>query len=413
MKLLFLTPQAPYPPHKGTTIRTYNLLAGLAERHTIDLLTFGDATVSSPPLNALCRRIHALPAPARSVTRRALTTLFSPWPDMALRLWSPAFAGSLQGWLRDGDYDVLQVEGVEMARYGLLARRSPRPRAKRGGMGRARLVFDDHNAEWLLQKRTYEAERQLNGWNLGAAYSLIQAWKLRRFERTACRAADRVIAVSDADAAAIHQLDPALPVTVVTNGVDTAHYTFGAVEPAHFEFPALVFSGTMDFRPNVDAVLWFAERVLPRVRAAAAEAKFIVVGQRPHARLNTLRGRGDVIITGAVDDVRPYLAGASVYVVPLRMGGGTRLKVLEAMAMSAPIVSTSMGVDGFEVQNGREVMIADEPDRFAAEVVHVIGDARKRQALGVQGRRFVESSYDWSAIVPRLEQVYGAIARRR
>lgn len=404
MNLLFLTPEAPYPPHKGTAMRNYHLIAGLAERHTIDLLTFGEAPAASSPLIAICRRVRALPAPARSMARRAFTTLASPWPDMALRLWSPAFTSGLEAWLRDGEYDVVQVEGIEMARYGL--------RARRGGLS-ARLVFDDHNAEWLLQRRTYEAERQLNGWNLGAIYSLIQTWKLRRFERTACRAADRVIAVSNADAAAIHQLDPKLPVTVATNGVDTAHYTPGAVAPARFEFPALVFSGTMDFRPNVDAVLWFVERVLPRVRAAAPEARLVVVGQRPHTRLDALRGRGDVLITGAVDDVRPYLAGASVYVVPLRMGGGTRLKVLEAMAMGAPIVSTSMGVDGFDVHNGRELMIADEPDRFAAAVVHVLNDARKRQTLGEQGRRFVESSYDWRAIVPRLEQVYGEIARRR
>src|SRR3990172_8369633 len=158
-------------------MRNYNLIAGLAERHTIDLLTFGDATITAPPLSALCRRVRTLPAPARSMARRALTTLASPWPDMALRLWSPAFAGSLEEWLRDDEYEVIQVEGIEMARYGLLARRP--------GL-RARLVFDDHNAEWLLQKRTYDAERQLNGWNLGAVYSLIQTWKLRRFERAAC-----------------------------------------------------------------------------------------------------------------------------------------------------------------------------------------------------------------------------------
>ena len=404
MKLLFLTPQAPYPPHKGTTIRNYNLIAGLAERHTIDLLTFGDATIASSPLNALCRRVRMLPAPARSMARRALTTLASPWPDMALRLWSPAFAEHLEEWLRDDEHDVIQVEGIEMARYGLLARR-------RGT--RARLVFDDHNAEWLLQRRTYEAERQRNGWNLGAVYSLIQTWKLRRFERAACRAADRVVAVSGADAAAIHDLDAALPLTVVTNGVDTAHYIPGAVEPVHFGFTALVFTGTMDFRPNVDAVLWFAERVLPRVRLKIPEARLVVVGQRPHARLDALRARGDVLITGAVADVRPYVAGASVYVVPLRIGGGTRLKVLEAMAMGAPIVSTSMGVDGFEVQDEREVVIADEPDRFAAEVVHLAGDSHRRQALQEQGRRFVEARYDWRVIVPRLEEVYGAITQPR
>ncbi|HLF27970.1 MAG TPA: glycosyltransferase family 4 protein [Anaerolineae bacterium] len=401
MNLLFLTPQSPYPPHKGTTLRNYNLIAGLAARHAIDVLTFADAeqaaAARSSPLAELCRRIDSVPPPARSMLARALTTLGSPLPDMALRLWSPHFAERLTAWLRERSYDIIQIEAIEMARYGLLARQAA---------PRSQLVFDDHNAEWLLQRRTYEAERQLHGWSIGALYSLIQSWKLKRYERSICRAADRVLAVSAADAAAIRQLDPRLQPTVVTNGVDTQHYRPGAVAPIDFGAPALVFSGTMDFRPNVDAALWFAERVLPKVHASIPAATFVIVGQRPHARLDVLRGRADVRITGAVDDVRPYIAGATVYVAPLRMGGGTRLKVLEALALGAPIVSTSMGVDGFDVAHEREVVIADDPDRFAAEVVRTIEDADRRRVLRECGRRYVEAAYDWKAIVPKLEEVY-------
>jgi len=162
----------------------------------------------------------------------------------------------------------------------------------------------------------------------------------------------------------------------------------------------------MDFRPNVDAALWFADYVLPKVRAAVPDAVFVVVGQRPHARLDVLRRRDGIRITGAVDDVRPYLAGASIYVVPLRMGGGTRLKVLEAMAMGAPVVSTSMGVDGFEVAHEHEALIADAPDSFAAEVVSAMENADQRQSLRGNARSFVESRYDWRAIVPKMEKVY-------
>lgn len=409
MHLLFLTPQLPYPPNKGTAIRNYGLIAGLAARHEIDLLTFtygvasraGDeylSTARSSPLAGVCRRIDAAPAPTRSIALRAATTLASPWPDMALRLWSKPFADRLTEWLREREYDVIQVEGIEMARYGFLARRlAPR----------ARQVFDDHNAEWLLQRRTYEAERQLKGWSAGAIYSLIQTWKLKRFERAICRAADCVVAVSRADAAAIRRLDPALSIAVVTNGIDTTVYRPDAVAPIDFGAPALVFSGTMDFRPNVDAALWFADYVLPKVRAALPRAEFVLVGQRPHARLDVLRGRAGIRITGAVDDVRPYLAGAAICVVPLRMGGGTRLKVLEALALGVPIVSTSMGVDGFEIEHGREVLIADDPDQFADEVVKTIGDAGRRQALVERGRQFVEANYDWKSIVPKMEEVYG------
>lgn len=406
MNLLFLTPQLPYPPHKGTTIRNYHLIAGLAARHTIDLLTFADAdSPAAPratPLSAMCRRIDTLPAPSRSTAGRALATLFSPWPDMALRLWSPQFADALIARLRESAYDVIQIEAIEMARYGLLARRHA---------PNARLVFDDHNAEWLLQRRTYQAERQLRGWSLGALYSLIQTWKLKRYERRVCRLVDRVVAVSEADAEAIRRLDAGVQIAVVTNGVDTTYYRPGVVAPIDFGVPAIVFSGTMDFRPNVDAVLWFVERVWPGVRAELPIARFVVVGQRPHARLNGLRGRDDVQIAGAVEDVRPYIAGASVYAVPLRMGGGTRLKVLEALAMGAPVVATSMGVDGFAVQHEREVLIADEPGQFAAGVVRAIRETALRRALAGAGRRFVEAAYDWGTIVPKMEAVYGPAKR--
>lgn len=396
-KVLFLAPQLPYPPHKGTTLRNYNLIAGLSEQHEIDLLTFGERVDPDSPLVRLCRRIDAVPAPGRSMATRALTTLFSPQPDMALRLRSPHFAHRLAVWLRERDYDVIHIAAIEMARYGLSARRlAPR----------ARIVFDDHNCEWLLQRRTFEAERQLKGWSLGAIYSLIQTWKLKRYERQVCRAVDRISAVSEADAAAIRQLDPSLSIAVVTNGVDTQAYRPDAVEPMAFAGPALVFSGTMDFRPNVDAALWFAANVLPKVRAAIPSAEFVVVGQRPHARLDPLRTQPGVRLTGAVDAVRPYIAGATVYVVPLRMGGGTRLKVLEAMAMSQAIVSTSMGVDGFEIEHGREALIADDPDRFAAEVVRLIGDAAQRRTLGARGREFVEARYDWKAITPKMDAIY-------
>ena len=401
MRLLFLAPQLPYPPHKGTAIRNFNLIVGMSQRHEIDLLTFADAgsvrRISGSPLGKACRRIAWADAPSRSMIGRAFTTLFSPRPDMALRLWSPRLANRLSALLREREYDVIQIEAIEMARYGLLARRlAPR----------ALLVLDDHNAEWLLQRRTAEAERQLKGWSVGAIYSLIQTWKLRQFERQVCRSVDRVVAVSQADAAALRALDPNLRVAVVTNGVDTAYYRPGVVAPTVFGAPTLVFSGTMDFRPNVDAVLWFAERVLPKVRAAIPPATLAIVGQRPHVRLDVLRGRDDIRITGAVDDVRPYLAGASVVVVPLRMGGGTRLKVLEAMAMGAPIVSTALGVDGFDVAHDREVIVADDPDRFAAEVVKTIEDADRRRRLGVAGRRYVEAKYDWNTIVPKMEEVY-------
>jgi sugar transferase (PEP-CTERM/EpsH1 system associated) len=408
MRLLFLTPQFPYPPHKGTTMRNYYLIAGLAARHEVDLLTMvesEDELRRTTPLSTLCRRIDGVLAPRRGLARRAADTLLSRWPDMALRLWSPAFAAKLEAWLANAPYDIVQVEAIEMARYMLSSGNTPHPTHAR------RFVFEDHNCEYLLQQRTFETDLRAPSRWIGAAYSFVQWRKLRAFEAAVCRAADRVIAVSDLDADALRRLVPDLQVQIAPNGIDVQGYaqvpgSRPPLPPRGREGVELVFTATMDFRPNVDAVLWFAHKVLPLIRQAEPEARFFVVGRSPHRRLDVLRGRPDVVLTGAVDDVRPYIAGATVYVVPLRVGGGTRFKILEAGAMSKAMVSTSLGCEGFPVQDGRELLIADTPRAFADAVVALVRDAGRRAELGAAARAFVET-YDWKNIIPHVEAVYG------
>ncbi|HSD83901.1 MAG TPA: glycosyltransferase family 4 protein [Anaerolineae bacterium] len=407
MRLLFLTPQFPYPPHKGTTLRNYNLIAGLAPRHEIDLLSFAESAPGASPLTQLCRRIATVALPRRPTWRRALDTVLSPWPDMGLRLWSKAYRQQLAAWLRDSAYEVIQIEGLELARYApsldslssndpALARRREKPL----------VVFDDHNAEYLLQKRIAEAELAARGWNAGAVYSSIQWRKLRSFERRVCCQSDRVACVSPADADAIRQLDPAIHAHVIPNGVDTDFYRRERVTPLDLPRHSLVFTGTMDFRPNVEAMLWFMQEVLPLIKPQVPDVQVYIVGQRPHARLDALRADPALTITGAVDDTRPYIAAASAYIVPLRMGGGTRLKLLEALALQAPIVSTTLGAEGFAVTHGRELLLADEAAAFARAIVELIEDRARAQALGAAGRSFAVQHYDWRSIVPQLEEAY-------
>jgi sugar transferase (PEP-CTERM/EpsH1 system associated) len=401
MRILFLTPQYPYPPHKGTTLRNYNLIARLAARHEIDLLSFAETSPAASPLDRLCRRIATMPIQQRPNWRRALDTVLSPWPDMGLRLWSRAFQQQLAVWLNDGAYDVLQVEGIELARY-VLAHASHA--ATRGG--KPLIVFDDHNAEYLLQKRMAEAEIAAHGWNAGAVYSSIQWRKLRRFERRVCRQADRVVCVSEADAIALQQIDSTLTAHVIPNGVNTDFYQRDKVTPLDLPPHSLVFTGTMDFRPNVDAMLWFAEEVLPLVKAQVPDVQVYIVGQRPHARLDVLRADPAITITGAVDDTRPYIAAASVYIVPLRMGGGTRLKLLEALSLQAPIVSTTLGAEGFAVTNGEHLLLADDPAAFARSIGALMADRVRARALGAAGRSLAAQHYAWRSIVPKFEEVY-------
>jgi glycosyltransferase involved in cell wall biosynthesis len=428
-RILILTPQLPIPPQaltgmsQGTTIRNFNLIAGLAKRHDVDLLTFCAPPArqsgvvdgrQAPPaaepeaavldlLRPYCGTIVAEPAPRRTLARRARDTVLNPLPDLALRLFSPTTRQHMARMLRENRYDVVQVEGVEMAPYVSDIWGGDRP----DSVSRPRLVFDDHNAEYVLQKRAFLTDlRRPRRW-IAAAYSLVQWRKLTGYERRTCRAADRVVAVSDVDAEALRWLAPGLEVTVIPNGVDLDFNRPGATPPAEgMGAHALVFTGKMDYRPNVDAVTWFVAAVLPAILAQIPDACFYIVGQQPHARVQALAEHPAVTVTGRVPDVRPYIAGAGVYVVPLRIGGGTRLKVLEAMALGQALVSTHLGCDGFDFEDGQQAQFADDPAAFADAVVTLLRDRTQATDLGRRARAYVEAHFGWDAIVPRLEALY-------
>ncbi len=429
MKVLFLTPQVPYPPQQGAALRNWGLISGLAARHEVAVLSFlvpppplsppmggteegeppmgGKEGGDADPLRAACR-IETVRFPVRTPRDRLRDMITTRQPDMALRLASELYAQRLADWLAVESFDVVHIGGIEMASYLDVIEAvhpSPGPSPTRGELDRPRplVVFDNLNCEYLLQQRAFLTDLRAPARWPGAAYSFVQWQRLRRYEAQVCCRADRVLAVSEADAAALRKLVPGLDVSVVPNGVDTRTYT---PTPIHSHTPTLTFTGTMDFRPNVDAVLWFARKVLPRVRAEVPEARFFVVGQRPHRRLDGLRGDPAITLTGWVEDARPYIAQATVYVAPLRIGGGTRLKLLEAMAMGRPVVATRLGAEGYPVTDGRELLLADTPADFAAAVVTLLRTPERRVELGQAARAFVERWYDWRTIVPRVEAVY-------
>jgi glycosyltransferase involved in cell wall biosynthesis len=316
---------------------------------------------------------------------------------MALRLRSPEFANELRICTGRERFDFVQVEAIEMAQYGLAVREmnlaSP-----------PLLIFDDINAEYLLQRRAFETDMKHPDLWLGALYSLIQWQRLRRYEAQICRRMDRVVVVSQADGKALQRLLPDLESIVVPNGVDTSYYSLADMEKE--SDTTLVFTGKMDFRPNVDAVLWFAQKVWPLIQEDVPEARFKVVGRAPHPRLQPLKELPGITLTGYVEDIRPYIAEAGVYVVPLRVGGGTRLKVLEAMSMGKAVVCTSLGCEGIDITPDRELVIADEPLVFAKKTVGLMKNRERRRGLGVAARRLVEARYDWQHITSLMEQVY-------
>ncbi|MBM3190669.1 MAG: glycosyltransferase [Chloroflexi bacterium] len=402
-RILFLTPQLPYPPEQGAAIRNLNLVTQVAQRHDVALLSFTqEAPCTAGPLEGLCRPLGMVPAPQHKPAQRLRTLLTTASPDMAFRLRSDAFAQALLDLLSVESFDIVQIEGVELAPYGLMIREWL-------GEDSPALVLDEHNAEYVLQRRAFEADIRKPGRWHAAAYSWAQWRRLARFERQVCLDADAVVAVSEADAAALRALAPGIVPLVVPNGVDVNRFHPNLPDALPLEHPAVVFTGRMDFRPNVDAMEWFHERIWPLIRAQRPDARLYVVGKAPHAALSPLALDPSVTVTGYVADVLPYFGGADVYVVPLRMGGGTRLKVLEAMAAGLPLVSTTIGAEGIAGESGEYLLLADGAQAFADAVLDVLHKPTLRARLGAAARRYVVQNYDWRRIVPRLEPLYAAL----
>ena len=388
-----LTPQLPYPPRQGTALRNWGLLRGVASQHELWLLSFAapDQTGEIPEaLRSPLKEIAVIPQPTRTLSQRLRDLLTSRRPDLIFRLRSAAFEAQLQTWLDAQAFDWLLVEGLELtlALEQVWQRRTP-----------PRVAFDAHNCEYLLQKRAFQTDvRNPRRWP-GAAYSWLQWRRLRRHEAAICRRANLVTAVSAADAVALQRLTPEVIPLVIPNGLDVDDYATWT-EAAPLQQPAFVFTGTMDFRPNIDGVLWFTSEVWPRIRTALPGAHVYIVGKRPHPRLDVLREIPGIIITGAVPDTRPYIRAAAVYIVPLWVGGGTRFKILEAGAMAKAIVSTSLGAEGFPNVE-QAVMLADNAVAFADACITLAKNIAVREEAGAQAQAFVRA-YDWQAVLPPL-----------
>lgn len=241
------------------------------------------------------------------------------------------------------------------------------------------------------------------------AVEQARAWRDLRRWLPRCA---RLVCVSEADAALLRDgLGAAAPpIDVVANGVDLAAFPLAGQEPPE-ERPVLLFTGTMNYHPNVEGIGWFAERVWPRVRAELPTAELVVVGRDPSAAVRALGELDGITVTGGVPDVAPYFAAAHVVVVPLLSGGGTRLKIVEAAASGRAIVSTARGAEGLDVRDGRELVLADDPERFARETIALLRDAPCRARLATAARAFAERQ-DWRALGDRFERAALAAAGR-
>ena len=397
MKILLLTPDLPYPAESGAAIRNLGVIRGLrAAGHCITLLSFADKSVDpdANPLFDLCEAVHAVPLPDHGKLKRIVTLLSSDKADMEFRLASEQFKQMLMMILQNGEFDLIQFSGIELGSYLPLITSCSK---------QAKVLYDALNAEAELQRVIAQVDRADMRRLPAAIYSAIQSVRLARFEKAICKGVDAVIVVSEEDRDFLKSHGGA-PTYLMSNGIDVADYR--PPPDSKREACQLVFSGKMDYRPNVDAIEWFHDDVLPRVRSRYPQVSLLIVGRNPHPRLEPLAADGKIRITGWVQSVQPYLHAATIYVVPLRMGSGTRLKILQAMAAGCAVVSTSIGAAGLNEEVRSALEIADDAESFARTIVSLLDDERRRLELGTRAVQQVSQHYDWSALIPLLLQTY-------
>jgi sugar transferase (PEP-CTERM/EpsH1 system associated) len=416
MKILWLNAGLLLPLDKGGKLRTWHVMRHLASRHDITYLSFSDPaqTVDEREgMRAVCARVRTIPRTdlAKGTARFYLDAaryLIDPVPYAVAKYRSAAFKDALRQLLDQRSFDAIVCDFLPPVVN--LPARLPCPA----------LLFT-HNVEAEIWRRHAENAR-----NPIARALLSQQWRqMLRFEGAALSRFDLVLAVSDADRQTFQRLYPGAlksPAHVVQTGVDTAYFapasgpastparTDRAPGTLHRETKTdaprrahLVFTGSMDWLPNEDGMLYFVREILPRIREAEPEATLSIIGRAPTPAVKRLADEAGIEVTGRVDDVRPHISAGAVYIVPLRIGGGTRLKIFEAMAMGKAVVSTTVGAEGLPVTSGQNVIIADEPAQFAQAVVGVIRDVAARRRIETAARRLVVERYDWSAVAQDFE----------
>lgn len=402
MRILFLTQICPYPPTNGGAIKTYNILKHLGARHEVDLLLFvrNESEIASLiHLGEYCRRMESCVMPRSPFLdlTHATRSLLARRSFIIARDQRPEMQSKVLEYLHPMP-DLIYVDHLQMFQYVPVSTIVT---------GSCPVVLDEHNVEWRIIERFAEYDASL----ARRLFASIEWPKLRRFELDACRSASAVLTVTEHDRRTLqgHGV-PDEKLTALPIGVDAGYFT---PLPRQANSRRILTFGTMSWPPNTDAVQWFHREVYPSVKRQAPEAEFVVVGPNPPPAINQLPERDrSVTVTGYVDDIRQASINAAVFVVPLRVGSGMRVKILDAMAMGLPVISTSIGCEGISVHPGKDIVVADGPAEFAGAVVHLLENPSERARIGSAGRRLVESEYSWPSILTRLDDLLSDISQR-
>lgn len=394
MKILILEKKPLYPLDAGGQIRSAKMFEELSKEHEITIV----CNVEHPKddnylreMDKCCSHLYTIPwKETKRFSGRfyceLFINLFSRYPFTVNKDYCPKLKRLFEKVLADGEFDLIICDFLQSSRNVLGVKNIPK------------LLFQ-HNVESMIAKRHFKEEENI----VAKCYWYIQWKKMDWYERKMCQWFDHVIAVSENDKESFKKCFSARAVSVIPTGVDIEYF---CPQEIKIEPNTLVFVGGMDWLPNVDGVMYFVENILPLVQREIPDVQLYVVGRNPVAKIQMLdKLNPAVTITGTVEDVRPYVAKSSMAIVPLRIGGGTRLKIYEFMAMAKPVVSTTIGAEGLTVTHGEDILLADTPDRFAREVITLLNNSKLREDIGKAGEEMVNKYYSWDKIAKCFEKI--------
>jgi polysaccharide biosynthesis protein PslH len=387
------------PVDTGGKIRSYNILRHLARAHEVTLLSYYGGKKDAS-YEADLRKEFPLAHPLGTATLDGsalaqsidyIRRVLNPAPFAVSKFTDSSVRRLMDSWLAGGRFDVAICDFLSASLNFPQVLKTPS-------------ILFQHNVETALWQRMASTEPNPVK---KAAYRL-EAGKMARYERKALGRFHHILAVSEHDRQQMLVMDPGSSISVIATGVDTEKYPIAP--PALAEPPRIVFTGSMDWEPNIDAITYFCRDIFPRIIQEFPKAIFQIVGRNPHAKVKQLASP-NVHVTGTVPSVADYLRDATVVIVPLRIGGGTRLKIFEAMAMGKAMVSTSIGAEGLEVQSGRDLLLADDPDSLAESILLLIRDGALRRKYELAAAKLA-AQFDWSNIVRNFSEVLEQVRRK-
>lgn len=404
MRVLWIARTCPYPPNDGEKLRVFNLLKALGSRHELTIVyreMDDDEQASSEVLRSICRGgVHAVRVPRPKGwlqrLRWLLPFVLSRYPIALCTVYFEPIRQVLARLAAEKSFDVVQVEHSSLAIYMDRVMFSSRPAT----------VLTMHNIDYIRNERLVENTPIGLTW----LYYKLNQLRFKRWELEVLRQFDQVISMSALDRHAMLTEVPTLAVRVVPNGVDVDHVPYA---PAPAACRNVVFVASMDSEANHDGAMFLLREVWPLVASKCPDARLLFVGRNPQRDLRAAHDGNTVIVTGTVSDVMTYYREAAVAVVPLRSGGGTRLKILEAMAAGVPVVSTTVGCEGLELVQDRDLIVADAADAIATAVAQLLENPGLRSDMAAQARQTVERTYDWRFIAASHDDVYEAAVAGR